>query len=122
MSVILLVDDDADNRAIYRTMLEHRGHTCHEAEDGSVGLSLAHELTPDLILLDISMPVMDGWQTILALKLSPLTMAIPVVALTAHALEAEEDATEAGFDEYIRKPAAPSSVADAVEEILARSR
>lgn len=80
MAVILLVDDNDDNRAIYCMILSHRGHTCHEAEDGQIGVTLAQELAPDLILMDISMPVMDGFEAILRLRSSAVTSAIPVVA------------------------------------------
>lgn len=119
MAVILLVDDDIDNRSIYCLLLEHRGHVCHTAEDGSIGLRAAHELRPDLILLDIRMPVMDGWETIRELRRSPITAGIPVIAFTANVLtEDEQRATEAGFDEYIRKPAKPITVALIVERLL----
>ena len=119
VAVILLVDDSDDNRAIYCALLEHRGHTCLEAADGAAGIRLAVERLPDLILLDLGMPVMDGWQAVAALKANPATARIPVIALTAHVLDGvEAQALDAGFDGFIRKPATPMSVVEAVERMV----
>lgn len=122
LGVILLVEDNADNRGIYRTILEHGGFQVLEAEDGGTGLRLARERKPDLILMDVSVPVMDGWQATRALKADPETRSIPVVALTAHALQADrERAKEAGCDGYIAKPALPRVVLAEVRERLGLS-
>lgn len=119
MAVVLLVEDNFDNRFIYRTILEHRGHTVHEAEDGFRGVQLAQRLQPDVILLDIAMPVMNGWEAIQQLKRDPLTQGIPVIALTAHAFQQDEErARELGFDQFIRKPVEPIDVARAVEAAI----
>lgn len=116
MALVLLVEDNLDNRFIYCTILEHRGHVVHEAGDGVDGVRLARELRPDVILLDIAMPNMNGWEAVQILKADPATGAIPVIALTAHAMTEDEDrARELGFDLFIRKPVEPQLVVEAVE-------
>ena len=119
MALVLLVEDNFDNRFIYCTILEHRGYTVREALDGAEGVRMAQELLPDVILLDIAMPVMNGWEAIHLLKSHPLTKHIPVIALTAHALSEDENrARELGFDQFIRKPVEPVDVVRAVEAFL----
>jgi CheY-like chemotaxis protein len=86
MTTVLLVEDDRDNRAIYRTILEHSGYLVIEAEDGETGVQLARQHRPALVLMDISIPVLDGWAATRILKSDPATAAIPIIALTAHAL------------------------------------
>jgi CheY-like chemotaxis protein len=117
---ILLVDDNPDNRDIYRTLLEHVGYGVLEAADGAEGLRLATEHLPCLVLMDISMPVLDGLEATRRLKANPLTAAIPVVALTAHAMEADRRAAaEAGCDSYLAKPVEPRRVLELVRTLLA---
>ncbi len=83
---VLLVEDNVDNRTIYRTILEFAGYTLIEAEDGESALRQARNCGPDLILMDISIPLVDGWEVTRTLKADPVTSGIPVIALTAHAL------------------------------------
>ena len=114
---ILIIEDHENNREIYSTMLRHVGYACIEAADAETGIALALERLPDLILLDIGLPRMDGWAACERLKSDPATMHIPVLALTAHAFPAErERGLEVGFDEYIAKPTTPREV----EKIVGR--
>src|SRR5690606_33686061 len=111
MPTVLLVEDHPDNRGIYRTILEHGGLKVLEAEDGETGVRLARERRPDIILMDVSLPMMDGWEATRILKSDPDTAGIPVIAVTAHALQGDrERAEEAGCDGYIAKPAPPREV------------
>lgn len=119
---ILLVEDHEDNRNIYRTILEHFGFAVLVAGDGEEGIRLAEEGRPDLILLDIDIPVLDGLQVARQLKASPTTARIPVVALTAYSQpEDRERAAEAGFDGYLAKPVSPRRVVEEVRRFLAMS-
>ena len=86
MKRILLVEDNEDNRAIYRTLLEYAGFTVFECTDGERAIRYARERRPDLILMDISIPKMNGWDATRILKADPETKRIPILALTAHAL------------------------------------
>ena len=119
---ILLVEDHEDNRNIYRTILEHYGFRVRVAIDGAEGVRLASEERPDLILLDIDIPVLDGLEVARQLKGSDATAGIPIVALTAHnRAEDRQRATAAGFDGYLAKPVAPTEVAAEVRRFLAGS-
>ncbi len=116
---ILLVEDNVDNRAIYRTILEHLGYNLVEATDGEEGLRLAREHDPALILMDISIPVMDGLAVTRALKADEQTRHIPIIALTAHALAGDrQKAVDAGCDAYLAKPVEPKRVAEEVRRFL----
>jgi len=116
---ILLVEDHEDNRIVYRTILEHYGYTVLLAGDGAEGVRLAREARPDLVLMDVSIPVMDGWEATSVLKADPATAAIPVIALTAHALAADRArAEEVGCDGYLAKPVEPRVVLEEVRRFL----
>jgi CheY-like chemotaxis protein len=116
---ILLVEDHEDNRIVYRTMLEHFGYRVLLAGDGGEGVRLARESLPDLILMDVSIPVMDGWEATATLKRDPATARIPIIALTAHALAADrERAQEVGCDGYLAKPVEPRRVLEEVRRFL----
>lgn len=116
---ILLVEDNTDNRAIYRTILEHSGYVVVEAENGAEGLRLAREGAPDLILMDISIPIVDGWEATRILKADDATKGIPIIALTAHALAADrQKASEVGCDGYLAKPCEPRKVVAEVERFI----
>jgi len=102
---VLLVDDEPDNIEVVAESLEYYGMSVRTAENGQVGLDLLKDWLPDLIMLDLSMPVMDGWATLRRLKSDPRTQAIPVLALSAHAIIGDSDrALNAGFDGYLTKP------------------
>ena len=116
---ILLVEDHEDNRIVYRTILEHVGYTVLLAGDGPEGVRLAREQRPDLILMDVSIPLMDGWTATSVLKANPETASIPIVALTAHALAGDrERAKEVGCDGYLAKPVEPRRVLEEVRRFL----
>lgn len=108
---LLLVEDNEDNRIIYSTVLRHLGYQVIEAQDGVEAVDLARSTQPDLILMDISIPRMDGWEATRILRGDPRTSAIPIVALTAHALaDDRERAAEVGFSSYLAKPIEPRVV------------
>jgi two-component system cell cycle response regulator DivK len=108
---LLLVEDNEDNRIIYSTVLRHLGYRVVEAQDGVEAVELARSIQPDLILMDISIPRMDGWEATRILRGDPRTSEIPIVALTAHALaDDRERAAEVGFSSYLAKPIEPRVV------------
>jgi CheY-like chemotaxis protein len=116
---VLIVEDNADNRDIYRTILEFHAFTVLEAEDGADGIAIAQAERPDLILMDISIPIIDGLDATRRLKQDPATAAIPIVALTAHAQREDEmRAMEAGCDSYLAKPVEPHRVVAEVRRLL----
>jgi two-component system, cell cycle response regulator DivK len=116
---ILLVEDNEDNLVVYRTILEHVGYRVVEARDGEEGVSRAREQLPDLILMDISIPKMDGWEATQTLKRDATTRDIPIIALTAHALEEDRQrAIQAGCDGYLAKPVEPRRVVQEVERFV----
>ena len=105
MARILIVEDNPANMTIGIFLLESAGHTLLSATDAEVGLALAREQRPDLILMDIQLPGMDGLQATMQLKRDPSTQAIPVIALTALAMKGDEERIRAaGCDGYIAKP------------------
>ena len=105
MARILLVEDNEMNRDMLSRRLERKGHTVTCAVDGREGLELARAQKPDLILMDMSLPVLDGWEATRQLKADAATKAIPVIALTAHAMASDEQrAREAGCDDFDTKP------------------
>jgi CheY-like chemotaxis protein len=105
MAKILLVEDNEMNRDMLSRRLERRGHQVTIAADGQQALDLAASDKPDLILMDMSLPVINGWDATRKLKADDATRAIPVIALTAHAMaEDEKRARESGCDDYDTKP------------------
>ena len=102
---VLIIDDAPDNVEVARKVLSFHGATVHIAEDGLLGLSKLQEIKPTFVLLDLSMPNMDGWQMLEAIRARPNEKHLPVIALTAHAMEGDRKKTlDAGFDGYIAKP------------------
>jgi two-component system cell cycle response regulator DivK len=115
---ILLVEDNLHNRRIFSGVLTHFGFEVREAVDGQEAVTMAHQEPPDLILMDLSLPVKDGWTATREIKAIPELASIPVIALTAHAMAGDEErALEAGCDGYLSKPISPKAV---VEEIKRR--
>jgi CheY-like chemotaxis protein len=105
MSRILLVEDNEMNRDMLSRRLARKKYEVLLAVDGQEGVAMAHYETPDLILMDMSLPVIDGWEATRRIKASPETKNIPVIALTAHAMSGDrEKALEAGCDDYDTKP------------------
>ena len=108
---VLLVEDNEDNRIIYSTVLRHVGYEVVEAEDGVQAIALARSARPDLILMDISIPGIDGWEATRILQGDATTKNIPIIALTAHALSDDrERALGLGFSAYLAKPVEPRAV------------
>lgn len=119
MPKILLVEDNEMNRDMLSRRLERRGYVVVMAVDGNEGVSKAQTENPDLILMDMSLPVLDGWEATKLLKSFPVTQKIPVIALTAHAMAGDrEKAIEAGCDDYDTKPIELSRLLEKVEILL----
>ena len=105
MAKILLVEDNEMNRDMLSRRLERRGYQVIIAEDGATGVTKAKSETPDLILMDMSLPVMDGWEATRQIKAVTETQHIPIIALTAHAMAGDEEkALAAGCNDYETKP------------------
>lgn len=116
---VLVVDDLADQRAIFRAVLEHRGFQVLEAEDGEGAVRQAEEDRPDLILMDVNLPWMDGWEVTRRLKAVPRTAAIPVVAVSAYlGPDAAGRADEAGCSACLPKTAGPRCIADVITSLI----
>lgn len=113
------MEDNEDNRIIYSTVLRHTGYEVVEALDGVQAVALARSVHPDLILMDISLPEIDGWEATKILRQDPLTRDIPIIALTAHALaDDRERANAMGFSSYLAKPIEPRAVVAEVRRWL----
>jgi two-component system cell cycle response regulator DivK len=116
---ILVVEDTEDNRQILRDLLSAAGYDVIEALDGAEGVAKAGEHMPDLILMDIQMPVMDGFDATRRIKADPALKAIPVIAVTSYALSGDEQrARSAGCDGYIAKPFSPRQLLATVNKII----
>lgn len=116
---VLLVEDNEDNLTVYRTILEHVGYRVIEARDGEQGVERARSGHPDMILMDVSIPKIDGWEATRRIKGDEATREIPVVALTAHALEEDrERARAAGCNGYLAKPVEPRRVLEEVRRLI----
>jgi CheY-like chemotaxis protein len=119
---VLLIEDNADNQIIYRRALEHFGYDVLAAADGEEGTRLAQEHVPDLVLMDISIPRLNGWDATKLLLADERTKRIPIVALTAHALPADRArGAEIGFASFLTKPIEPRRVLEEIERVLARN-
>lgn len=117
--LVLLVDDYVDAREMYAKYLVFSGFDVVHASTGVEAVDRARERRPDVILMDLSLPVMDGWQATRALKTDPKTSAIPVLALTSHALgRVAEGATNAGCDGFITKPCLPEDLVTEIRRVL----
>lgn len=116
---ILLVEDNEMNRDMLSRRLQRKGYNVVTARDGEEGHALAVSEAPDLIVMDISLPVMDGWQVTRLLKGNEATRHIPVIALTAHAMVTDrEKAFEAGCDDYDTKPVEFTRLSEKIEALL----
>jgi two-component system cell cycle response regulator DivK len=116
---ILAIDDQEDNRSILRDLLTTAGYEVIEAVNGEEAVALAAQHVPDLILMDIQLPGIDGHEATRRIKANPTLKAIPVIAVTSYALAGDEDkAIEAGCDAYIAKPFSPRALLAKVREYL----
>ncbi len=119
MAKILLVEDNEMNRDMLSRRLTRKGYEVVNAVDGEQGMAMARSEAPDLILMDMSLPVLDGWEATRQLKAAPETQAIPVIALTAHAMAGDrEKAVEAGCDDYDIKPIEMPRLLEKIEALL----
>src|SRR5688500_2527045 len=119
MPKILLVEDNEMNRDMLSRRLQRRGYEVSMAVDGQMAVDTANAHGADLILMDMSLPVMDGWEATRALKAAPDTRHIPVIALTAHAMSTDRDkALEAGCDDYDTKPIELTRLLEKIEALL----
>ena len=119
MAKILLIEDNAMNRDMLSRRLTRKGYEVVIAIDGQQGIEMARSETPDLILMDMSLPVVDGWEATRQLKSAPETQSIPVIALTAHAMAGDrEKAVEAGCNDYDIKPIELPRLLEKIEALL----
>lgn len=121
MAKILLVEDNEMNRDMLGRRLQRRGFELAFAIDGRQGVEMARTEAPDIILMDMSLPVLDGWDATRELKAAEDTRSIPVIALTAHAMSGDrEKALEAGCDDYDTKPVEFARLLEKIQALLAR--
>lgn len=119
MAKILYVEDNDDNVFMLKPRLERRGYEVIVATDGDQGIAAALDQQPDLILMDLSLPVKDGWEATQQLKSSPKTRSIPVIALSAHAMSGDrQKALDAGCDDYETKPVEFARLLEKMERLL----
>lgn len=119
---ILLVEDNELNRDMLSRRLERKGYDVVIAVDGGEGVAMAGAEQPDIILMDMSLPVLDGWEATRQIKRNPSTAHVPVIALTAHAMSGDRDhAIAAGCDDYDTKPVELPRLLDKIETLLRRS-
>jgi two-component system, cell cycle response regulator DivK len=119
---ILMVEDTEDNRQIIRDLMESVGYDLIEAEDGAAGVAMAAKHRPDLILMDIQLPVMDGYEACRRIKANPDLRHIPIIAVTSYALSGDETKTKAaGCDGYVAKPFSPRQLLAKMNEFLERA-
>ena len=122
MARILLIEDNEMNRDMLSRRLSRKGYEILLAVDGQNGVDMALADTPDLILMDMSLPVLDGWEATRRLKAAPETKHVPIIALTAHAMSSDRDkALEAGCDEYDTKPIDLKRLLHKIELLLGRT-
>jgi CheY-like chemotaxis protein len=118
---ILYVEDNEDNVYVLKNRLARAGHTVLVASDGAQGVTMAAAEQPNLILMDLSLPVLDGWEATRRIKAAPETRHIPVIALTAHAMAGDrEKAIAAGCDDFDTKPVEMSRLLDKIEALVKR--
>jgi two-component system cell cycle response regulator DivK len=119
---VLIVDDFEDNRAMYAEFLRYSGFDVSEASNGAEAIEMTQSLVPDVVIMDLSLPVLDGWEATRRLKSDARTRHIPIVALTGHALEGHsQGAIAAGCDEFLAKPCLPETLLQTVVDVLERT-
>lgn len=120
--VIVIIDDMPDNIAVARTALEFHGAKVRTANSGPEGLKMLQEMQPTVILLDIRMPQMDGWEVFKAIRKRSHLAQVPVIAITAYAMNKDrDDVMEAGFDGYVAKPFDIFTFASEIEKLTTRA-
>ena len=122
-ALVLVVEDYQDAREMYAAYLQFSGYEVAEASDGLQAIEKTLELMPDIILMDLALPKMDGWEATRRLKSDARTKHIPIVALTGHALAGHaEGARQAGCDSFVTKPCLPDALVVEIERMLAARR
>jgi CheY-like chemotaxis protein len=122
MTRLLLVEDNELNRDMLSRRLQRRGFTVMLAVDGQQGIDMAIEQLPELILMDMNLPVIDGWEATKTLKANPATQKIPVIGLTAHAMTGDrEKCLAAGCDQYDTKPIDFESLIEKIQDLLKKN-
>jgi two-component system, cell cycle response regulator DivK len=122
MTTILLVEDNEPSRDALSRRLQRRGFAMHTAVDGLEGVAMARAITPDLILMDLGLPVIDGWEATRQLKAGAATRHIPIVVLSAHAMTDDRElALAAGADDFDSKPIRFEQLLDKIHALLART-
>jgi two-component system, cell cycle response regulator DivK len=117
--LVLVVDDFEDNRAMYAAYLTHSGYRVEQASNGEEAVEITRRLKPDVVVMDLSLPIMDGWEATRQLKAGEGTRHIPVIALTGHALAGHSRvAREAGCDAFLAKPCLPEKLVAKLEELM----
>jgi two-component system cell cycle response regulator DivK len=117
--LVLVVDDFEDNRAMYAEYLTFSGYRVEQASNGEEAVELTQRLKPDVVVMDLSLPIMDGWEATRRLKADESTRHIPVIALTGHALAGHSrGAREAGCDAFLAKPCLPEKLVAKVQELM----
>ena len=118
---VLIVEDNELNMKLFRDLLDAHGYRTLQTRNGMEALSLAREHRPDLILMDIQLPVMDGYEACRRIKANPDLRHIPIIAVTSYALSGDEEKTrDAGCDSYVAKPFSPRQLLAKINELLAR--
>ncbi|NDJ33667.1 MAG: response regulator [Chloroflexi bacterium] len=118
---ILIVEDETDTAQVVSTILEHHVVEVHHAADGTECLEKLSALQPTLVIMDLAMPQLNGWDTLIEIRANPDTAHIPVVALTAyHSMQVARDAAAAGFDGFFMKPVSAGSFVTDLGDLLAR--
>ena len=119
MALILIVEDNPDNMTLAVFIMQSAGHTVLSARDAEAGLTLARDELPDLILMDIQLPVMDGYEATRRIRAIPELARVPIIAVTSYALSGDEAKTrEAGCDGYVAKPFSPRQLLAKIREFL----
>lgn len=116
---VLVIEDDPDNQDLVRLIFRYNRAAVHCAYNGKQGLEVLDRLMPSLVLMDLSMPMMDGWMMLTQIRSRPKTATVPVIALTAHAMEGDKERVLAsGFDGYIAKPFQVATFLDQIKSWL----
>ncbi len=122
MKKILIAEDNAVNRELLRELLEMHGHTVIEAINGEEALRMVEEAKPDILLLDLGMPVLDGYATVRKIRENPRFAGLPVLAVTAYAMQGDKERIlSCGFDGYLSKPIDPTLLFQELERLLSRN-
>jgi CheY-like chemotaxis protein len=116
---VLVVEDEFDSIQMVSKILQHHGATVHIAHNGHECIEMLEDVKPNLVIMDLALPEMDGWETLVKMRANPDTAHIPVAAITAyHSVNVEEDAQQAGFDAYFPKPLDTSSIMDKLGKVI----